>query len=74
VGLQGPAVFGAGVLHSAIGVEDQLGWRLAMFPGHVPSHQNQRGIDAFAHRPADNAAAIEIHSRGQESQPWAVWI
>jgi len=55
----------AGVLATAVRMKDQ-GWgRLAMSLGHVPSGQDELGVDRLVHRPADDPAAVGVHNPGQ---------
>ena len=64
-GGQGLAKFTAGILAAAIGVEDQFRGCLALRLGHLPSRQDQPGVDVLVDRPADDSAAVAIHDAGQ---------
>jgi len=57
-------IIAAGVLHAAIGMEEQVGRRAAMEQRHGQGLENQSSVDAFAHGPADNLAAVEVQDGG----------
>ena len=59
------AVIGAGILDTAIGVEQQTGGRIAVQEGHGQSFQDEGGVDALTHGRADDLAAVEVQDSGQ---------
>jgi len=65
---EGLTIIAAGVLNAAIGVEEQLGWGTAMQQGHGQSIENQSGVNALAHGPTDDFAAVEVQD-GREVKP-----
>jgi len=54
-----------GILAATVGVEDQLGSRLAVSQSHIPSREDELGVDVLAHGPADDAATEAVHNAGQ---------
>src|ERR1043166_2136219 len=65
---QSVAIIGAGVLNTTIRVEEQLGRWSPMRHRHGQSLQDQARVDALAHGPADDSAAVEIED-GSEVKP-----
>jgi hypothetical protein len=63
--LEGVAVLSAGVLNAAIGVKEEIPRWVAMQQSHGKRLENQSGIDAIAHGPADDLTAVEIENGGQ---------
>ena len=51
----------AGVLDATIAVEQEVCLRVSLCQGHVPTGQNQFGVDVGTHGPADDVAAVEVH-------------
>ena len=54
------AILAAGVLHPAIAVVQHPRWRSAVLHGHLQRPRGQPGVQGFAGRPADDAAAPQI--------------
>src|ERR1043166_1673654 len=67
-GLQCLAIFQAGVLHAAVGVEDKAHGRLPVTQGHIERAEYQRCVDVLAHRPADNPPTVKVHN-GSDVDP-----
>lgn len=55
----------AGVLHAAIGMKHKVLRVTAMGHGHVPGVENELCVNARAHGPADDFAAVKVHDGGQ---------
>ena len=63
--LEGIAIVVTGVLNAAVGMKHQARGRLTMSQSHSPSGQDQFGVDVFAHSPAGEAAAVQVHDASQ---------
>ena len=61
----------AGVLAAAIRMADQSGRGLACLDRHAQGRAAQLAVVLFAHRPADDAAAEQIHQRRQVKPSFA---
>lgn len=53
-------VIGAGILAAAVTVTQQSLWRFSVGLCHRESRQNQRALECFVHRPADDASREQV--------------
>lgn len=58
----------SGILHTTIGVEEQVIRRVAVKEGHAKSFEDEGGINGLAHGPTDDLTAEEIED-GSQIQP-----